>query len=241
VPAFRHHRRLFVASCPDIAIGVFSLQKRRDIGTKLVLAVRWKNRPSVEFNVCSQERPFLMTMGLFGGGRIFSNSSSVWAGLREMAAELKHCPPPWSSISESRAEACTSRSGSASDSYSNPKNSFDPGRSENRSILYGIIRAGGSVEVLGLITILGRLLPRAALPASRRRLRDPRHSSGQGGGAVLQRVGGLSRAPRTIGTGGDVAARGRPFRHRRLFSNVPSQTVWNTYCAAFRMMQEQNQ
>jgi hypothetical protein len=199
----------YTLQLPTIAVGVFSLQ---NIALSAGLTLPFDGSPAfVEFAVCSRERPFLLTMGLFGGGGFFGLALSM-QGLRQVEASIEF------------GAAVELNLGVASGGvhiFAGIYFRMTAKPTGNEIELTGYLRAGGSLEVLGIITISVEFYLGFTYL-------DPGKAYGKASLTVSVEVLFFSASveltvERKIGGGNDPS----------FVDNVPTQALWNTYCDAF--------
>jgi hypothetical protein len=202
----------YTLQLPSIGIGVFSLQ---NVALSTGLGLPFDGTPAyVDFAVCSRNRPFLLTMGLFGGGGFFGLSLTM-NGLRQIEASIEF------------GAAVQLNLGVASGGVSIMAGiyfrlSTKPTPTPHNEIeLTGYLRACGSLEVLGIITITVELYLGFTYL-------DPGKAYGKASVSVTVEILFFSASvtltvERKIGGGSDPT----------FLDNVPTQAVWDTYCDAF--------
>jgi hypothetical protein len=127
----------YTLGVPSIGVGIFSLQ---NIALSAALSVPFTDRPAgVRFGVCERHRPFLLTVSGFGGGGFFAMAVSA-KGLEQVEASLEF----GGNISLNLVIASGGVFVMAGVYF---------GLTGTSVTLTGYLRCGGSLEVLGLISI----------------------------------------------------------------------------------------
>lgn len=134
----------FAFALPALTVGVFAL-KDVSLGAALTLPFL-DGKPVFDFNVSEREHPFLLAVGIFGGGGFFHLQLDT-AGMRELQAAL-----------EFGAAAAIDIGGLASGEVHLMAGIYfslqqKEGTKELVAVLSGYLRMGGSLSVLGLIRI----------------------------------------------------------------------------------------
>ncbi len=133
----------FAIALPPIAVGVFAL-KDVSLGAALTLPFL-DGKPVFDFNVSQRPHPFLLAVGIFGGGGFFHLQLDT-AGIKELEASFEFGATAAIDI------------GVASGGVHMMAGIYfamqrqDPGN-QLLATLSGYLRVGGSLKVLGLITI----------------------------------------------------------------------------------------
>lgn len=133
----------FAFALPPIAVGVFAL-KDVALGAGLTLPFL-DGKPVFDFNVSTREHPFLLAMSIFGGGGFFHLQLDT-AGMKELEASLEF----GATASLDIGVASGSVHMMAGIYFSLQRK--DPGN-DLKATLTGYLRVGGSMSVLGLITV----------------------------------------------------------------------------------------
>jgi type VI protein secretion system component Hcp len=133
----------FAIGLPPIAVGVFSL-KEVDLGAALTLPFL-DGKPVLDFNVSRRDHPFVVAVAIFGGGGFFHLQLDA-AGMKELEAALEF----GATASLDIGVASGSVHMMAGIYFSLQRR--DPGN-ELMATLTGYLRVGGSLSVLGLVTV----------------------------------------------------------------------------------------
>jgi hypothetical protein len=202
----------YTIGLPTIAVGAFSLQNvalSAGLGLPLDGSVAY-----VEFAVCSRERPFLLTIGLFGGGGFFGLSLAM-NGLRQIEASIEFGANVQFDIGIASGGVYI-----MAGIYFRLTFKDDPTPHEEVE-LTGYLRMGGSLEVLGVVTIsielylaFGYLSPGKAYGKARLTVEVE---------ILFFSVEVEVEIEKKIGGGGDPT----------FADNVPTQAIWDKYCDAF--------
>ena len=127
----------YTLGVPSIGVGIFSLQ---NIALSAALSVPFTDRPAgVRFSVSERHKPFLLTVSLFGGGGFFAMAVSA-NGLEQVEASIEF----GGNISLNLVIASGGVFVMAGIYF---------GLTGTSVTLTGYLRCGGSLEVLGLISI----------------------------------------------------------------------------------------
>jgi hypothetical protein len=225
---------------PTIAVGVFSLQ---NVALAAGLALPLDGAPaSVDFAVSTRERPFLLTMGLFGGGGFFAFSMSM-AGLRQIEASIEF----GASVQLNLGVASGSASIMAGIYFKLTRDPSD--KNKDQVELTGYLRAGGCLEFLGLVSIsvefyLGFTYLesiRKAYGSARVTVKiDIGFFSKSLSFSVERQIGGgagtseaFAAAAAVSGTSEALATASAVSGSPTFKDNIPTQAIWDTYCDAF--------
>jgi hypothetical protein len=133
----------FAVALPPLAVGVFAL-KDVSLGSALTLPFV-DGKPALDFNFSSREHPFSLAVMFFGGGGFFHLQIDT-AGIKQLEAALEF----GATASLNLGVASGSVHMMAGIYFSLQRR--DPGN-ELAATLGGYLRVGGSLSVLGLITI----------------------------------------------------------------------------------------
>jgi hypothetical protein len=202
----------YTVQLPTIAVGVFSLQ---NVALAAGLTLPLDGKPAhVDFAVSTRERPFLLTMGLFGGGGFFALSLSM-TGLRQIEASIEF----GASVQLDLGVASGGAFIMAGIYFRLTTDPNDP--SKDQVALTGYLRAGGSLEFLGIVSISVEFYLGFTY-------RHPGKAYGRATLKVQVDVGFFSTevsasVEKTIGGGADPTFK----------DNIPTQAIWDTYCNAF--------
>jgi hypothetical protein len=128
----------FSMAVPDLAVGVFSLQNLR-LGAGFAVPFQ-AGALTVRFSFCERERPFSLTVSLFGGGGFFALAIDP-DGVQMLEAALEF----GASVSVDL--------GVASGGVHVMAGIYFKFESANGATLSGYFRMGGNVSVLGLISV----------------------------------------------------------------------------------------
>lgn len=207
----------YTIGLPTIAVGVFSLA---NVAISAGLGLPFDGTPAhVDFALCSRERPFLLTMGLFGGGGFFGLSLAVDQP-RMIEASIE-----FGAAVELNLGVASGGVHIMAGIYFRYANKPAEGtKPEHQEVeLTGYLRAGGSLEVLGIITISVEFYLGFTYLGP-----DPGKAYGKASLSVSVSVAFFSVSV-TLTVEKKIAGGGDP----TFIDNVPTQAVWNTYCGAF--------
>jgi type VI protein secretion system component Hcp len=133
----------FAIALPPIAVGVFAL---KDVSLGAFLALPFTDgKPTFDFNVSAREQPFLLSVSIFGGGGFFHLQLDT-AGMKEIEAAFEFGV----TASLDLGVASGSVHMMAGIYFSLVRQ--DPGN-DYAATLSGYLRVGGSMRVLGIITV----------------------------------------------------------------------------------------
>ena len=133
----------FAIGLPPVAVGVFAL-KDVTLGAALTLPFV-DGKPAFDFNVSTREHPFLLQVSIFGGGGFFRLQLDT-AGMKELEAALEF------GVTASLDIGVASGSVHMMAGIYFALERQDPSN-ELAARLSGYLRVGGSMNVLGLITV----------------------------------------------------------------------------------------
>jgi hypothetical protein len=133
----------FAIGLPPIAVGVFSL-KDVHLGAGLALPFL-DGKPVFDFEVSRRDHPFLLSVAIFGGGGFFHLQLDT-AGIKELEAALEFGATASLDIGVASGSVHMMAGIYFSLERRQPNN-------ELAATLTGYLRVGGSLSVLGLITI----------------------------------------------------------------------------------------
>lgn len=133
----------FSFALPPISVGVFSL-KDVSLGTGLTLPFL-DGRPSLDFNVSERPRPFLLAVGIFGGGGFFHLQLDT-AGLKIVEAALEFGVTASVDLGVASGGVHIMAGIYFKLERKQPSNELMP-------MLTGYLRMGGQLSVLGLIKL----------------------------------------------------------------------------------------
>jgi type VI protein secretion system component Hcp len=133
----------FAIGLPPIAVGVFSL-KDVNLGAGLTLPFL-DGKPVFDFEVSRRDHPFLLSVAIFGGGGFFHLQLDT-AGMKELEAALEFGATASLDIGVASGSVHMMAGIYFSLERRDPTN-------ELAATLTGYLRVGGSLSVLGLITI----------------------------------------------------------------------------------------
>jgi hypothetical protein len=134
----------FAFALPPVAVGVFAL-KDVVLGASMTLPFL-DGKPVFDFNVSERQRPFLLSVSIFGGGGFFRLQIDT-AGMKMLEAALEFGVTAAIDIGVASGEAHIM----AGIYFSLQRKEDDP--SELTATLSGYLRLGGSLSVLGLIKV----------------------------------------------------------------------------------------
>jgi len=195
----------FTLPIPTVAIGVFSLQ---NINLGAALTVPFIGQPvSMRFNFCERQDPFMLTVSLFAGGGYFALEVDP-NGVRTVEGSIEF----GGSFALNLGVASGGVYVMAGVAYK---------RTGGKTMLAGYLRCGGSLEVLGLITVSLEFVMTLEYTTPPSRLR---------GIATLTveieilffSISVDLTVEREFGGGGDP-----------LFKDLMAQSDWSNYCDAF--------
>lgn len=127
----------YTLGVPSVEVGLFSIQ---NIAVSAALSIPFTDRPAgIRFAICERHKPFLVTVSLFGGGGFFAVGVSA-SGIEEVEASLEF----GGNISLNLVVASGGVHVMAGIYFGMKGSSVE---------LTGYLRCGGSLEVLGLISI----------------------------------------------------------------------------------------
>jgi len=133
----------FAFALPPVSVGVFAL-KDVSLGAALTLPFL-DGKPVFDFNVSEQAHPFLLAVGIFGGGGFFGLQLDT-AGIKQLKAAF-----------EFGAAAALNIGVASGEVHLMAGIYFAMQRKENSTelaaVLSGYLRVGGSLSVLGLVKI----------------------------------------------------------------------------------------
>jgi hypothetical protein len=133
----------FAVTLPPIGVGVFAL---KDVALGAAVTLPFvEGNPLFDFNVSRRDHPFLVAVAIFGGGGFFHLQSDA-SGMRELEASLEF----GAAASIDIGVASGSVHMMAGIYFSLQK---DPAGTHMKATLSGYLRMGGSLSVLGLITV----------------------------------------------------------------------------------------
>jgi hypothetical protein len=137
----------FALALPPLAVGVFALQSVA-LGASLTLPFLDDGKPLFDFNVSTRPHPFSLTVAFFAGGGFFHLQLDT-AGMKKLEAALEFGAAAAIDLGVASGEVHAMAGIYFSLERKDPK---DPG-SVLRATLTGYFRLGGSLSVLGLITV----------------------------------------------------------------------------------------
>jgi hypothetical protein len=133
----------FAIALPPLAVGVFAL---KDIALGAALTLPFTDgKPVVDFNVSRRDHPFLVAVAIFGGGGFFHLQVDT-AGMKELEAAIEFGATASIDIGVASGGVHVM----AGIYFSLQRR--DPG-GDMEATLTGYLRMGGSLSVLGLVTI----------------------------------------------------------------------------------------
>jgi type VI protein secretion system component Hcp len=133
----------FAVGLPPIAVGVFAL-KDVNLGAALTLPFT-DGKPVFDFNVSQREHPFLLAVSIFGGGGFFHLQVDT-AGIKLLEAALEFGATASLDIGVASGSVHMMAGIYFKLERKDPSNDLAP-------TLSGYLRLGGSLSVLGLITV----------------------------------------------------------------------------------------
>jgi type VI protein secretion system component Hcp len=133
----------FAIALPPVAVGVFAL-KDVSLGAALTLPFV-DGKPAFDFNVSTREHPFLLSVAIFGGGGFFHLQLDT-AGMKELAAALEFGVTASLDIGVASGSVHMMAGIYFALERQDPSNDLE-------AKLSGYLRVGGSLDVLGLITV----------------------------------------------------------------------------------------
>jgi type VI protein secretion system component Hcp len=133
----------FAITLPPIAVGVFAL-KDVSLGAGLTLPFT-DGKPALDFNVSTRERPFLLSVSIFGGGGFFHLQLDT-AGMKELEAAFEFGVTASLDLGVASGSVHMMAGIYFSLVRQDPSNDY-------KATLSGYLRVGGSMSVLGLITV----------------------------------------------------------------------------------------
>ena len=236
---------------PTVAVGVFSLQNM-SLSAVLTIPFTGDDAIALRFAFCERHNPFLLTVSIFGGGGFFGITLQAKEGeyLKELELSL-----------EFGANFTLDIGVASGGVYLMAGIYIKMGMVEGQqtTILTGFVRCGGSLEILGIITISvefnlsltyeddgsrSRVWGRATLTVEIEILffsvsvsmTVEREFAGSGGSAMLPDESPYE-APRLASAGGGLPIgmpRGVPAPiNAPSIAQVLSQSDWNEYCEMF--------
>lgn len=134
----------FSFALPPVAVGVFAL-KDVTLGAALTLPFL-DGKPVFDFNVSERQQPFLLAVGIFGGGGFFRLQLDT-AGFKMLEASFEFGATAALDIGVASGEVHIM----AGIYFSLQRK--EEGDSELTAVLTGYLRMGGSLNVLGLIKV----------------------------------------------------------------------------------------
>ena len=134
----------FSFALPPVAVGVFAL-KDVVLGAALTLPFL-DGKPVLDFNVSERQQPFLLSVGIFGGGGFFRLQLDT-AGFKMLEASFEFGATAALDIGVASGEVHIM----AGIYFSLQRK--EEGDSELTAVLTGYLRMGGSLNVLGLVKI----------------------------------------------------------------------------------------
>lgn len=134
----------FAFALPPISVGVFSL---RDVSLGAALTLPFlSGKPVFDFNVSERQQPFLLSVGIFGGGGFFRLQLDT-AGMKLLEAAFEFGVTAALDIGVASGEVHMT----AGIYFAlQRKEETDP---DLTAVLSGYLRVGGSMEVLGIIKV----------------------------------------------------------------------------------------
>jgi hypothetical protein len=133
----------FAIGLPPVAVGVFAL-KDVSLGAALTLPFT-DGKPVFDFNVSTREHPFLLSVSIFGGGGFFHLQLDT-AGMKELEAALEFGVTASLDIGVASGSVHMMAGIYFSLERQDPSNDY-------AATLTGYLRVGGSMSVLGIITV----------------------------------------------------------------------------------------
>jgi len=133
----------FAIALPPIAVGVFAL-KDVSLGAGLTLPFT-DGKPALDFNVSTRERPFLLSVSIFGGGGFFHLQLDT-AGMKELEAAFEFGVTASLDLGVASGSVHMMAGIYFALVRQDPSNDY-------KATLSGYLRVGGSMSVLGLITV----------------------------------------------------------------------------------------
>lgn len=124
---------------PSVAVGVFALQNMK-AGAALDLPFRGDQPMLLAFTFCSRESPFTLSVGPFGGGGFFGVTLGL-SGMQKLEASLEF------------GGSWALNFGVASGKVYLMAGIYFKYEPAEGALLEGYLKAGGEVEILGIITI----------------------------------------------------------------------------------------
>jgi hypothetical protein len=134
----------FAFALPPIAVGVFAL-KDVSLGAALTLPFL-DGKPVFDFNVSERQQPFLLAVGIFGGGGFFRLQLDT-AGMKMLEAAFEFGATAALDLGVASGEVYI-----MAGIYFSLQRKED-GTSDLAAVLSGYLRMGGSLSVLGLIKV----------------------------------------------------------------------------------------
>jgi hypothetical protein len=196
----------YTLALPDVTVGIFSLSNLSLTGA---VTIPFDGTPvRVQFGLCSQDDPFLLTIYVFGGGGFFSLSLGA-DGIEELQVSLEF----GAAISINLGVASGSVSIMAGIYFALQTN-------PNQVTLTGFLRADGNLSVLGIITLSMEFYLGLTY-------QNPGQAYGEATVTVSISVLFFSKSVsasmrKTFGGGSDPD-----------FAQAISMADWDTYCEAF--------
>lgn len=133
----------FAFALPPIAVGVFSL---KDVALGAALTLPFLDgKPVLDFNVSERQQPFLLAVGIFGGGGFFRLQLDT-AGMKMVEASFEFGATAALDIGVASGEVHIM----AGIYFSLARKE---GATETTAVLTGFLRMGGSLNVLGLVKL----------------------------------------------------------------------------------------
>jgi type VI protein secretion system component Hcp len=133
----------FAIGLPPVAVGVFAL-KDVSLGAALTLPFT-DGKPAFDFNVSTREHPFLLSVSIFGGGGFFHLQLDT-AGMKELEAALEFGVTASLDIGVASGSVHMMAGIYFALERQDPSNDLE-------AKLTGYLRVGGSMNVLGIITV----------------------------------------------------------------------------------------
>jgi type VI protein secretion system component Hcp len=133
----------FAIGLPPVAVGVFAL---KDVSLGAALTVPFVDgKPAFDFNVSTREHPFLLQVSIFGGGGFFRLQLDT-AGMKELEAALEFGVTASLDIGVASGSVHMMAGIYFALVRQDPSNDL-------AAKLSGYLRVGGSMNVIGLITV----------------------------------------------------------------------------------------
>lgn len=133
----------FAFALPPVEVGVFAL-KDVSLGAALTLPFV-DGKPVFDFNVSTREHPFLLAVSIFGGGGFFHLQLDT-AGMKELEAAFEFGVTAALNLGVASGQVHMMAGIYFSLVRQDPSNDY-------KATLTGYLRVGGSMSVLGLITV----------------------------------------------------------------------------------------